>query len=263
MKCEFWFSLWLLSKALLIWRKIQWDIIIYWLSLHVQCLLFFILTTILQFLDRFLQNHPLQHFMKICTRKARCSMYTDMTKLTLTFCNFTNAPYKPNQTLQYSNMIYICRLVRSNYFVFLFHATYKLYMWKFQGTLLQLSWKHCYFQCSLHLYQRTSLTLKQKHAFQCPVKVSLLPLQLLICNSLQCLTIPVMVSLQTYLSEENRWKSDNERCRHFGGYGNTLCPNSVMASVVCTLVSSLALSWRSNTSTFFLQNKLNTIIQTF
>lgn len=50
----------------------------------------------------------------------------------------------------------------------------------------------------------------------------------------------------------NRWKSDSARSRHFGGYGNTLCPNSVMASVVCTLVSGLALSWRSNTSDIFL-----------
>ena len=58
--------------------------------------------------------------MRICTWKASCPMHTDMTKLTLTFCNFTNAPYKPNQTLQYSNVIYICRLVRSNAFVFYF-----------------------------------------------------------------------------------------------------------------------------------------------
>jgi len=45
-------------------------------------------------------------------------MHTDMTKLALTFCSFTNAPYKPNKMLQYSNVIYICRLVRSNAFVF-------------------------------------------------------------------------------------------------------------------------------------------------
>jgi len=59
-------------------------------------------------------------------------MHTDMTKLILTLCNFTNAPYKPNQTLQYSNMIYICRLVRSNAFVFYFmlltNYTYENFM---------------------------------------------------------------------------------------------------------------------------------------
>lgn len=32
MKHEFWFSLWLLSRALLTGRRIQWDIIIYWLK---------------------------------------------------------------------------------------------------------------------------------------------------------------------------------------------------------------------------------------
>ena len=144
-----------------------------------------------------LAESPITKFHENLYNGQQAAPCTDKTKLTLSFCDFTNAPYKPNQKLQYSNSIYICRLVRSNASCFLFHATYKLDMWKFHRTLLQISWKHWYFQCSLHLCQQTSSTLQQKHAYQCLVKASLLPLQPHICNSLQCLTIPVMVSLQT------------------------------------------------------------------
>jgi hypothetical protein len=51
-------------------------------------------------------------------------------------------------------------LSESNASYFLFHATYKLDMSKLHRTLLQLSWRQCYFKCSLHLCQQTSSTLE-------------------------------------------------------------------------------------------------------
>jgi len=70
----------------------------------------------------------------------------------------------------------------------------------------------------------------------CPVKVILLPLQLLENAVLQCLFVWVMGSSQVVF-KMNKWgESDSARSELQGGCGKTVHPNFLTASEVRTLL---------------------------
>jgi hypothetical protein len=98
-KCVFWFSLQLLSETFLILRGTERDMIIN--LLRASCKVPVILVRFqwnMNFLDRFSKNTQISSFIKLRPVGAKvfhADGWTDMTKLTVAFRNFANAPKTP------------------------------------------------------------------------------------------------------------------------------------------------------------------------
>jgi len=102
-KCEFWLSLELLSKAFLILRRIQPDTVI---NVHTSPskvpVNFCLILITLKLSWQIFKNSSIIKFHEnpsIASQIFPCSRQTDRTKITVAFCNFVNAP--KNVSLEY------------------------------------------------------------------------------------------------------------------------------------------------------------------
>ena len=108
MKCVLWFYIRLLYETFLIRKRIQWDIIrnLRGFSCKVSVILVRFKVN-LSFLDEFSKNSQISNFMKI--RQVGAELIhadrrtdRDVTKLTVAFRNFTNAPNNAKPSMNMS-----------------------------------------------------------------------------------------------------------------------------------------------------------------
>lgn len=133
---------------------------------------------------------------------------------------------------------------RTSYF--LFHTIYRAHMQKISPDFNTKLLRIFSVQCPSQL--RESSSTSEQQLVYLPSKSYLLCLQLLLNGILQWLMLCVMMFLQKGFQRTKQVKTNGARSNLQNGCGNTVHPNFVKASLVCTFVCSLLLSHRSNTS---------------